>query len=256
MDWDPELYLKFANERTQPAIDLVARIGLAAPGSIIDVGCGPGNSTQLLARRWPDAQITGLDSSEKMIARAREDFPQLNWVVADATKFAAGRQWDLVFSSAALQWMGDHEALLPRLFGWVNPAGALAVQLPVNKDSPLHQSVLAVAEEVRWRSRTAACAGLLTYAAATFYYDLLAREAVRLDSWETTYYHVLSSHQGLIEWYRGTGMRPFLERLQTDADRREFEAEVMEKCRGDYPVRQDGKVLYPFKRLFFIAYRR
>jgi trans-aconitate 2-methyltransferase len=255
-NWDPELYLKFRDERTQPSVDLIARIELEDPRSIIDLGCGPGNSTVLLARRWPWADLTGLDNSPQMIERARVEFPNFKWLLADAGSFMPERRWDLVFSNAAIQWIDHHEKLLPQLFALVNSGGALAVQVPANNDSPLHQSLLAAAAREPWRAHVASCARLLTYLPARFYFDLLSPLARRLDVWETVYYHALPSHQALIEWYRGTGMRPFVERLGNDNERALFEAEVLKGCLAQYPLSTNGKVLYPFKRLFFVAYQQ
>jgi trans-aconitate 2-methyltransferase len=135
-NWNPDQYLKFANERTQPSIDLAARINVENPKSIIDIGCGPGNSTRVLRQRWPESRISGLDSSVEMIKKAKEDFPELEWITADASTFKFDKKYDIVFSNAALQWMPAHELLLRRLMEILNANGALAVQVPANKESP------------------------------------------------------------------------------------------------------------------------
>jgi trans-aconitate 2-methyltransferase len=209
-NWNPDQYLKFANERTQPSIDLAARINVDNPESIIDVGCGPGNSTQVLKRRWPVAKISGLDSSPEMIKKAREDFPDMEWIIADAPTFEFDRQYDIIFSNAAVQWMPNHETLLPKLLENVNRGGALAVQVPANDGSPLHQAVLAVSSSSKWSRFTSGAEKSINYKSVEYYYDILSRISSKFDIWETVYYHVLDSHVGLIEWYKGTGMRPFL----------------------------------------------
>lgn len=251
--WDPEQYLRFEKERTQPSIDLVARIPLDDPKNIIDIGCGPGNSTQILRRRWPHAGIVGIDKSEKMIAKARADFPDQTWRIADVATMETDTQYDLVFSNAVIQWIPDHNKLIPRLFGFVKEGGMLAVQVPANYESPLHQIILAVARDSKWSSFTSGCGKLLTYLPAEYYYNLLVSLTRDVAMWETTYYHVLESHQDLVSWYKGTAMKPFLERLTSEKMRGEFEQEVLRESKGHYPLQSDGRVLYPFKRLFFTA---
>ena len=257
--WDPQQYLKFRDERTRPSIDLAARITLASPARILDVGCGPGNSTEVLHDRWPAARITGLDSSEEMIERARASHDWGEWVCADAAalgKDADRGAWDLVFSNAVLQWIPDHERLVPALFSLVARGGALAVQVPANAGSPLHRSLLRAADDPRWRRFTAGCASRLVYHEPSFYHGLLCGHTDRIEVWETTYHHELADHLALVEWYKGTGMRPCLERLPDEPSRRAFEDDVLEGCRADYPVQPNGRVLYPFRRLFFVACAR
>ena len=253
--WNPEAYLKYKDERTQPSYDLVARIDLHAPGEMVDIGCGPGNSTQVLCERWPAAHRLGVDSSPDMIARARQTYPLAAWQVADAATWEPEHTFDLVFSNATLQWIPAHTALFPRLFGWVKPQGALAVQVPANDDSPLHLAVQAVAQRAEWQAFTEGCHALFTYHPPSFYYDLLAPLSARLVLWQTTYYHVLPNHQGLIDWYASTGLRPYLERLPGETERQAFQAQILEICRERYPLQQDQRVLFPFRRLFFVAYK-
>jgi len=252
--WNPASYLKFQDERTQPSHDLAARVSLGSPQSIVDIGCGPGNSTRVLRERWPGARITGLDSSPQMIAKAREDYPAEEWVLADAATWRSDERYDVVFSNAALQWIPGHETLVPRLFALLNPGGALAVQVPANNDSPVYLAVNEVARRQPWREAIRGCAELLTYQQAGFYYDLLSALSPRVALWQTTYYHVLNSHQGLIDWYASTGMRPYLERLPDEEQKRAFQEQVLQACRERYPVQADGRILFPFKRLFFVAY--
>ena len=253
--WDPSLYLRFADERTQPAIDLAARVALEAPRRIIDIGCGPGNSTSVLRRRWPSAQVTGLDSSAEMIERARRDAPDQEWICADAAAFQGEPAYDLVYSNATLQWIPNHRELLLRLWDAVGDGGALAVQVPANQESPLHRALQAVAASEPFRKQLEAPTRLFTYHPAGFYYDLLAPAARRYETWTTEYLHVMQTHQDLMTWYRGTGMRPFLQALADDEQRKAFEASVLREARTGYPLQNDGKLLFPFRRLFFVAYR-
>ncbi|RPI24134.1 MAG: methyltransferase domain-containing protein [Acidobacteria bacterium] len=253
--WDPNLYLQFADERTQPAIDLAARVALDQPHRIIDIGCGPGNSAAVLRRRWPSAQVTGLDSSAEMIERARRDAPDQHWICEDAAGFIAEQAYDLVYSNATLQWIPNHRDLVLRLWDAVASGGALAVQVPANQRSPLHLALMAVAESEPFRKQLERARGIFTYHSAGFYYDLLAPPSRRYETWSTEYLHVMQSHDDLMTWYRGTGMRPFLQALENDAERQEFESAVLSKARGGYPLQIDGKLLFPFRRLFFVAYR-
>ena len=256
-DWSPKQYLKFANERTQPCRDLAARIDLANVNRVIDLGCGPGNSTAVLRDRWPGAEFTGLDNSVGMIERARREFPGQQWIAADISEWAAngGPQFDIVFSNAALQWVEDHAWLYPRLLSRVAPGGALAIQIPANIDALPHRLMREVAASSPWKSRFPA--GKVTewhHHEMDFYYDVLAPSA-RLDIWATEYLHILPDTAAIVEWYRGTGLRPFLEVLETEADRERFAADYLEALRPHFPPRPAGGVLFPFRRIFVIAYR-
>jgi trans-aconitate 2-methyltransferase len=253
--WDPDSYLKYKEERTQPSYDLVARIEIANPANIIDIGCGPGNSTRALRERWPNARILGLDSSQDMIEKARNAFSQEDWILADATEWKTDEKYDIVFSNAALQWIPNHDILIPKLFDLVNNQGALAVQVPANNHSPLHKAVLRVSKREEWRESTNGCDSMLTYRNAGFYYDQLSAISVRINIWQTTYYHIMVSHQDLIDWYASTGMRPYLERFKKESERYSFREQVLEECTPHYPKQEDGKILFPFNRIFFVAYK-
>ncbi|HEY7391766.1 MAG TPA: methyltransferase domain-containing protein [Bryobacteraceae bacterium] len=253
--WDAKQYLKFGDQRTQPVRDLISRIQLPNPRRIIDLGCGPGNSTEELRRRWPEADITGLDSSPEMIGRARGAFPEAIWVAADAASWKAAEPFDLVFSNAMLHWVRNHEDVCPRLLDQVADGGALAFQVPAHYDSRLHREIMEVSREPEWTDRMAGARAALTNHPPEFYYDLLKSRAFRLDIWETTYYHVLAGPDSVLEWFRGSGLRPFLEALDGDGERREFERRLAARYEKTYSRRPDGKILFPFRRLFLIAYR-
>lgn len=255
--WDANLYLKFGDERTQPALDLVTRVNLAAPAQIIDIGCGPGNSTAVLRPRWPGAQVAGLDNSPDMLAAARLSQPEQEWILADAAAWqaSASSSYDLVFSNAALQWMANHEALVPGLFRLVRPGGALAFQMPARAYSRIHQLILEVADEPEWIRRMGAARQGFTLERPGFYYDLLAGLAARLDLWETEYCHVMPDRDAIIQWVSGTAVRPFLDALETEAERQRFIVQLSARVEQAYPLQRDGQVLFPFRRLFVVAYR-
>jgi trans-aconitate 2-methyltransferase len=254
-DWNPSQYLRFEAERTRPSVDLAARIDVAEPRAIVDIGCGPGNSTRVLRQRWPRSSILGLDSSPAMIERARTEQPGEEWRVSDAAAFDSREAYDVVFSNAALQWIPDHASLVPRLLGAVRTDGALAVQVPQFASMPIHVAIESVARSAKWDAYTAACAGNFTYHDAEFYYDLLCPAAARIDLWETYYFHVLPSSRAIVDFIRSTGMKPYLDALPDDLSKREFEDEVLAEVERAYPPRADGKALFPFDRLFFIAYK-
>ena len=255
--WNADQYLKFAAERTQPARDLLARIRVERPSRVVDLGCGPGNSTQLLVERWPAAEVSGIDNSPAMIDAARRDHPKNKWAVGDISAWGdeGGAPFDVVFSNAALQWVPDHARLYPRLFGRVAAGGALAVQVPMNLDAPAHTAMRDLAATPAW-----ACllpkGGVREWYVhdARFYYDCLAPLAARLDLWETEYLHVMDGAEAIVEWYKGTGLRPFLDALPSDADRENFLADYTDRIADAYEAQADGRVLFPFRRFFLVAY--
>lgn len=253
--WDADLYLRFANERTQPAIDLLARVALAAPARVIDLGCGPGNSTALLRARWPAAAVAGLDSSPQMIAAAGKDYPDGEWVLGDIRAWAADPPYDLVFSNATLQWLPDHATLYPRLFAQVVPGGALATQIPVFHAMPVQRALLDVAADPAWWNRLEPATCSLVAESPGFYYDALHPLASRLDLWETEYNHLLGSTDAIVEWISATRLRPYLEALADDAERQEFLTRLRAAVAATYTPQRDGAVLFPFRRLFLVAYR-
>jgi trans-aconitate 2-methyltransferase len=253
--WDAGAYLQFSSERTQPAADLAARIDIPAPRRIIDLGCGPGNSTAAVRKRWAEAEIVGLDSSPEMIKAAAESYPGGKWIVGDAGIWTADVPWDIVFSSAALHWLPDHARLFPHLLDQVAPEGALAVQLPALHRSAAHQLILDVAEEPAWRHLMDGPRHAMTKEPPEFYYDVLKPLVSRLFLWETEYYHILDGPRAILEWFRGTGLRPYLAALKSDDQKRLFEERLVEGFTQLYPRQQDGCVLFPFRRLFLIAYR-
>ena len=251
--WNSEQYLKFADERTRPARDLLAQVPLEEPHSVFDLGCGPGNSTELLAARYPDAEITGVDSSQEMLESARSRFPELKFVRADVGAWTPGGQCDLLFANAVFQWVPDHPRVLQRLAGRLSPGGVLAVQIPDNLGEPVHELMRETAAQGPWASRMgdAARDELPT---AEEYYDLLRSAASEVDLWRTTYHHPLEGAEGIVEWMKGTGLRPFLAKLAADEERA-FIQSYTARIAAAYPLRADGRVLLKFPRLFIIAIR-
>lgn len=253
--WNPQLYLKFGAERTRPAVDLAARVDVPEPRRIIDLGCGPGNSTAVLRARWPGADVTGLDSDSAMLAEAARSDPEVHWVQADAATWEPAEPYDVVFSNALLQWLPDHANAVPRLFHAVAPGGVLAVQMPSHTRSRLHHHIREVANLPEWRAATArARHGIIPHDAG-FYYDLLGGLADRIDLWETDYFHVMDSPEAILMWIRATGLRPFLDALDTDEERSRFEAAVLDRSAESFPRRRNGRILFPFPRLFFVCRR-
>lgn len=254
-DWNPSLYLKFSNERTQPSLDLIARIALDAPAAIIDLGCGSGNSTEALRRRWPGAAVTGLDSSPQMIEAARREHPAGRWVLADIADWRADTPYDLVFSNATLQWLRNHRELFPGLLAQVAGGGALAVQMPHSGKVAVRRLILNVADAPEWRDRMDRARGATAIEDAATYYDVLRPHSARLDLWVTEYQHVLAGPDAILDWIRATSLRPFLDALANAQERSSFEARLRALIAEAFPARVDGNVLFPFTRLFLVAYR-
>jgi trans-aconitate 2-methyltransferase len=253
MSWDPEVYLKFANERTRPAMELLARVPSPEPKRVIDLGCGPGNSTALLAARWPSAHIEGLESSPEMLATARASSVHANWVEGDVESWSPDHSYDVVFSNATLHWIPDHRALLPRLMRHVAEGGALAFQVPRNFDAPSHVLMRKVANTGPWAAKLANARQVNVLSPAE-YFDVLAPLAKTIDIWETTYVHLLEGEDPVLAWVSGTGLRPFVQPLEPE-ERQSFIAQYRARLREAYPRRADGKTLLPFQRLFAVAQR-
>jgi trans-aconitate 2-methyltransferase len=252
-DWNPELYLKFDKERTQPSIDLVSRIDFDKPEKIIDIGCGPGNSTQILALKWPDSHITGIDNSPNMIKKAKNDYPKQDWRILDVSTDEFYEKFDIVFSNATIQWIPDHTKLLRKFYNLLSDKGVIAVQIPMFWDMPLGKAISRIATNNRWDSVTNGVIDLFTIHNYSFYYDNLSELCHSIDIWESDYIHILDSQLSILKMIRSTGLKPFLERLGSDSDKKDFEEMVLKEIIKDYPLQKNGKVLFPFKRLFFIA---
>lgn len=252
MRWDPQQYARYNSERNRPFFDLVGAIAAESPATVVDLGCGPGELTATLATRWPAARITGVDSSPEMIGRtASYVSDSVSFELGDAAEFSAIGV-DVLVSNALLQWVPGHQALLDRWAGELNDGGWLAFQVPDNFSSPSHVLMRELAESERWRDQLG---GLLRHADATApaedYLALLADSGLRVDAWQTTYLHVLAGDDPVLEWVRGTGLRPVLGALSAQ-DAAEFERSYAAELRSAYPVREFGTV-FPFRRTFVVA---
>ena len=250
--WDPDRYLAYADERGRPFLDLIARIDADAPRTVVDLGCGPGNLTALLAQRWPDAEVIGLDSSPEMIAKARADVPGVRFEVGDLREWVSddGGRVDVLVSNATLQWVPGHLELLPRLVDRVVPGGWLAFQVPGNFDEPSHTIRRDIADQAKYAAHTAGVAVPDSHDPATYLEALVAADCT-VDAWETTYLHVLTGEDPVFTWVSGTGARPTLEALPPGL-REEFESEFKARLGAAYP-RRDYGVLLPFRRVFVVA---
>ena len=251
--WDETQYGKFLDARTRPARELLARVPLSAAGRVIDLGCGPGNSTELLVERWPAARVTGIDSSPEMLRGARERLPEVEWVQADVRDYRPERPVDLVFANAVLHWVPDHERFFPSLLEQLEPGGVLAIQMPCNHDEPSHRWMRELPGP--WASRLEGFVPKSPVHPPEFYYDLLAPRASALDIWQTRYEQVMADAAAIVEWVKGTGLRPFLEHLSAD-QRDPYLRAYGDQIDRAYPPRADGKRLFPFPRLFLVAIRR
>ena len=252
--WDPRTYLAFSEARGRPAADLIGRVTQTAPAQIFDLGCGAGNITRLLMDRWPDARVTGIDSSSTMLAQTRANGKDIRWIQQDIGAWTPDETADLVFSNAALHWLDDHEALFARLVGYLSPGGELAVQMPRNAHAPSHRAIAEIAGDPRWKDRLLALLREAPVHAPGVYIDILTALTSSLDVWETTYWHELDGNNPVVEWTKGTALRPILAVL-AENDRQAFLNAYAERIAEAYPPRPNGKTLFPFRRLFIIAKR-
>lgn len=256
MTWSSRQYSSFEAERTRPVRDLVGAIDAEQVATAVDLGCGPGNSTEVLAARFPDAVITGLDSSADMIDAARARLPRIRFDLADIEQWDDAGQFDVILANAVLQWVPNHEVLMPRLASKLARGGCLAVQMPDNLDEPAHRLMRQVAADGPWAGKLANAAGTRApRRGSAWYYSLLRPHVSRVDVWHTTYHHVLSGGtDAVVEWFKGSGLRPFLSPLDA-AESQAFLAQYRDALSTAYPPLPDGSVLLPFPRLFFVAAR-
>jgi trans-aconitate 2-methyltransferase len=252
MAWDPKTYLSYGAERTRPAADLLNRVLIETPSRVADLGCGPGNSTALLRARWPDAAIDGVDSSAEMLEEARALKLDVRLIEADIAQWTPQAAYDVIYSNAALQWLGNHESLFPRLLSYLRPGGVLAVQVPRNADELCDRIIREAIGDPRWAAKLKGVPDFWNVRPPETYYDLLAPRARAIDLWETRYFHALQGEDAVFRWSMGTGLRPFASALDGPV-RQEF----LEHCRrllaAAYPPRPNGKTIHRFLRLFVVA---
>lgn len=248
-EWNPDKYLMFKNQRTQPAVDLARRVEKYKPETVADIGCGPGNSTAVLKNIFTDADIIGIDSSKSMIERAQKEYKDIKFLKCGAEELAG--TYDLLFSNACLQWIPEHEKLIPELMTKLKKNGVLAVQIPMNTEEPLFRIIKETAAESRWDFQNVHFEKNDTLLPEE-YFDILSSCSRSFELWETVYYHAMPSHEHLIEWVRSTRLRPYLDVL-SDEQKKEFEQDILIKARRAYPITASGEVVLKFRRFFFIA---
>lgn len=254
MTWSAKQYSTFEHERTRPVRDLVAAIATPDVQVAIDLGCGPGNSTEVLAERFPQANVTGMDSSDDMLVNARKRLPALNFALAQIESWNPDQTFDVILANASLQWVPDHSSLYPRLLSKLNPGGSLAVQTPDNMEEPSHRLAREVAAQGPWASKISAVRHPPRHN-ATFYYELLQPLCSSVDVWRTTYHHPLKGgHQAVVDWFESSALRPYLAPLD-EAQKTAFLERYLQAIREAYPALPDGTVLLPFPRLFVVARR-
>lgn len=251
--WDPGQYSRFGDHRLRPALELFGRIDRDAPTPAVDLGCGAGEIARLMAERWPAAEVIGMDSSAEMLAKARKAPSRVTWQRADIADWAPPRPADILYSNAALHWLPDHAALFPRLFGMLAPGGVLAVQMPLSWPEPSHRTLRQVLADLDLGGPDLRAAmGRRWVLDADFYYDLLQPIAAGIDIWETRYWQVLQGDDPVLEWVKGSALRPVLDALSPEEQAR-FLGEYGSRLRDLYPRRSGGETLFPFPRLFIVA---
>ena len=252
MSWNPDQYLKFADHRLRPALDLLSRISADSPETIADLGCGPGNVTDWLRRRWPDARITGVDSSLEMLESARKSYPAMHWEQADIGNWLPKVPADVIYSNAALQWLDHHRPLFAKLYAALAPGGVLAVQMPRNFDQPSHVLMRQAAQDGPWRQLLAPHLRSSPVAAPAEYWRMLQPLGASIDIWECDYLQPLSGEDAVLQWMLGTTLRPILA-LLSETEREAYLTQYRRLLREAYPRESDGTTLFPFRRLFILA---
>lgn len=250
-EWNPEAYLKFKQQRTRPALDLARSVQDDHPRTVVDIGCGPGNSTAVLRKVFPQATLLGIDNSPSMIEKASASYPDIPFSLCDAASLSG--TYDLLFSNACLQWIPDHRTLIPYLMTKLNDGGALAVQIPMNGEEPLYRIIREVAAIGTWDFSRVAEETNETLS-PNEYFDILTAASRHFDMWETVYTHAMPSHEHLLDWVRSTRLRPYLAALNEEQGQA-FETEILRRVRDVYPVTASGEVILRFRRFFFVAYR-
>ena len=249
MAWNAAQYRMFADLRLRPALDLLAQISVTAPQHVFDLGCGPGNVTALLADRWPGAAVTGIDRSAEMLAKATD--PRISWQQADLASWQPPLKADVLFSNAAFNWLDDHATFLPRLMAELAPGGVLAVQMPRNFDRASHVCMADAAAAGPWRDAVEGVLRPVPVREPGFYYDVLRPHCAHLTIWETDYIQIMDGDNPVVEWTKGTALKPLIDAAGDQAD--VFVADYSARIQKAYPRQADGKTLFPFRRLFFVA---
>ena len=253
-EWNSEQYLKFKEQRTQPAIDVVRRINAINPQNILDIGCGPGNSTNVLKKYFPNAHIVGIDNSENMIEKAATTYPNLEFKLMSVDKICHDNaNYDIIFSNACLQWVPNHREILPLLFDRLNENGVMAVQIPINTQEPLFKIINETVNEEKWGFLSSLNEQNITLNGDE-YFDIFSSLTDNFDIWETVYYHNMPSISAMVEWVKGTRLLPYIQALnKTDAQ--SLINEITESAAKVYKKQENGEIIFRFRRLFFTAIR-
>jgi trans-aconitate 2-methyltransferase len=255
VSWNPTQYLKFAGERLRPAVDLLARVPAAAPRTVIDLGCGTGNLEPLLRQRWPDAELTGVDSSREMLAKARADNPSAPFVQADVATWQPEQAVDVIYSNAMLHWLDGHESLIAGWLSALAPAGWLAIQMPRNFGEPSHTNINDAIEQGPWRAKLEPHLRRRPVAEPQQYWRWLHDKVAALQIWETEYLQILQGPDAVAEYVKGSWLKQFLDRLD-EPERSTFEADYRRRVGSRYPPEKNGATLYPIRRLFIVAQKQ
>lgn len=249
-DWNSNQYTKFEKERTQPSVDLIHRINIL-PESILDIGCGPGNSTNQLYEYFPKANILGIDSSDNMLDKAEKSYPHLKFrkcFIPDDIESI--ENFDLIFSNACLHWIPDHKNLFPKLMSKLNRGGMFAVQMPLVQNAMFYKILNKLISTDKWKKLRDI--HIFYNLEPNETYDILSKISKNVTMWDTTYYHIVPSHSSVIDWYKGSGLRPYLDILN-QTEKSEFLSELLEMIKNNFPVQSDNSVILKMPRLFFTA---
>ena len=251
--WSAAQYSKFKQERTIPAIDLANSLKCENVNTVLDIGCGIGNSTAVLAKKFPHAKVTGVDNSDDMLATAKKDNPGIEFIKLDAEKEIGSikNRYDVVFSNACIQWIPNHHKLLKDLFSLLNAGGMLAVQIPQQSKHPVHSIIKSLSNSDKWKNKLHV-ERMYNNLSENEYYDVLSELTDNFRIWETTYFHSMPSYESIIEWYKGTGLRPYLEQLSI-SDQEVYLYDFMQCLKSIYPMQKNGEIIFRFPRLFFVV---
>lgn len=258
--WNAKIYSKFLDLRTRPARDLLSAIpAFFQPKSVYDLGCGPGNSTILLKERWPEARVVGLDSSANMLKSARGSYLDINFIEGNIAHFSPEKSVDFLFANASLQWLPAHDILLPKLLNFLNPGGALAIQMPNNFHCPSHQVTLQLLKNNPvWQpflKKLLHGEQTTPFYKLHWYYDVLSQAGAKLcQLWETEYYQEMADHQDVFDWLKGTGLRPVLSTMDME-NQAQFNDAYVNAIATEYPLQANNKVLLPFRRVFMVGFK-
>ena len=254
LDWNPEQYEKFIKDRTQPAIDLANKLEVKEAKRILDLGCGTGNSTKILKDRFPNARVIGADNSDEMLAKAKKTHPDIEFIHLNVggDLSEVKERFDIVFSNACIQWIPNHKILLPKLMLLLRRGGVLAVQIPIQSEHPVHIIMNELVTTAKWKDKLSQ--RNYNNLSTSEYYDVLSGISDDFEMWETIYCHRMPSYESIIEWYKGTGLRPYLEQL-SETDVEDFVSDVYRELKNRYKIQRNGEIMFRFPRLFFIAKR-